>query len=377
MIYLDNAATTPIAPEVLRAMQPFLETYYGNPAAKHYGLAMHSKQAVEIARQHIAALIGARPEEIVFTSSGSESNNFIIKGILEQSPHKHLVTTVAEHSSTYETAKYLESKGHSVTYLSVNKNGQIAIQELLDTLSTPTSLVSINWVNNEIGTVAPLEELADICKRHAVPLHVDATQAVGKLPLDVKSHGISYLSFSAHKIYGPKGIGACYINSETETKRPDPLIHGGGQEGDLRAGTLAVHNIVGFGEAAVLLRERLDADTSNSKELENLLIEQLKSSLPWLQFNALDATRVSGLLSLTTPGVNNEILLRSMAEELALSTGSACSSTKPSRVLLELGYSLDEVRSTIRVSIGRYNTTEEITKAAALLTKSVKRLNIF
>lgn len=377
MIYLDNAATTPIAPEVWESMRPFLETQFGNPAAKHYSIANESRQAVENARKNIASLINATTKEIVFTSSASESNNFIIKGVVEQSPHRHLVTTVAEHSSSYETARYLESKGTKVTYLSVNRNGQISTQELIEALQNPTALVSINWVNNEVGTIVSVEEIASICKEHRVPLHLDATQAIGKIPVDVRQLDADYLSFSAHKIYGPKGIGACYIRDGELVMRPIPLIHGGGQEEDLRAGTLAVHNIVGFGKAASLLIERLPADILHSQQLEAILIKQLRSSIPKLQLNALNENRVPGLMSLTISGVNNEILLRSLGNRLALSTGSACSSTKPSRVLLAMGYSLNEVRSTIRVSLGRYNTPEEIEEAVTLITKYVKRLNIF
>lgn len=358
MIYLDNSATTQIAPEVQEAMLPYLKEEYGNPSSKYYTLAENAKQAVDHARKQVASLLGCDAEEIVFTSGATESNNMILKGIADFYKDKgnHIVTTKVEHASVLETCKYLEAKGFKVTYLDVDSFGRIDLQQLEHIiLNEKPLLVSIIWGNNELGSLNDCEAIADLCEKHQVFFHTDATQVVGKIKINLNEHpGIRFLSCSAHKIYGPKGIGACVIRKHKlgfKTKLT-PLLHGGGQENGYRSGTLAVHNIVGLGKAAELAEINLGSNREKLILLETLCRNILTEKFgDLLVFNSDSENKIPGVLSIQLKGINNELFIKKFANQIAVSTGSACSSSKPSYVLKAIGKSLEEIRSTIRISL--------------------------
>ncbi|MCD1261997.1 cysteine desulfurase [Paenibacillus athensensis] len=363
MIYLDHSATTPIHPDVLEAMLPFLQEEYGNPSSKYYALADNAKRAVTIAREQVASLINCHHDEVVFTSGATESNNMILKGVVDyysEKPNysKQIITSAVEHPSVIETCAYLSSKGASVKYLAVDKFGRISTQQVEDMLytQTPPLLISLIWGNNEVGSLNPIEEIALLCAKAKVFFHTDATQVAGKLPINLRQlPGLRFLSLSAHKLNGPKGIGAAIIRKQSEElyTKLTPLLHGGGQENEYRSGTLAVHNIVGFGKAAELAKSNLESNRKKLLELETLLTEILQTNLSGkVIFNHDTKEKLPGILSVQFKGVNNELLLKKLSKFAALSSGSACSSSKPSHVLQAMGKSLEEIRQTIRISMG-------------------------
>ncbi|MFZ3172297.1 MAG: cysteine desulfurase family protein [Carboxydocellales bacterium] len=359
MIYLDNSATTPVDREVLEAMLPYLKEEFGNPSSKYYTLAENAKKAVEDARQKVADLINCQPSEIVFTSGSSESNNFVIKGVADyyQNKGKHIITTSVEHKSVIETCKYLALKGYDVDFLKVNRYGQVEPDTLEKAIRQDTILVSIMWGNNEIGSLNGVAKLAQICKENEIFLHCDATQVIGKVEVDMQEIPMDFLSLSAHKFYGPKGIGACFIrkNKLGLKTKITPLIHGGGQENGYRAGTLAVHNIVGLGKAAEIAKRSFGNYVENLRNLESSLTESLVAQIKEIRINTPLSAKIPGVLSLTIPGVNNELLVRDLANSgFAVSTGSACSANEPSYVLSAIGMPLDEIRSTIRLTLNKY-----------------------
>lgn len=358
MLYLDNSATTQILPEVKEAMLPYLLEEFGNPSSKYYGLAQNAKEAVETARKHIAQLLSCETDEVIFTSGATESNNFIIKGVAHyyKDKGKHIITSKVEHPSILETCKFLEENGYRVTYLDVDQFGRIYIDQLVTAIQEDEPiLVSIMWGNNELGSLNSIEEIAQICKEHQVFFHTDATQIVGKVPLDLSEiDGINFLSCSSHKFHGPKGVGVTVIRKD-ELGLPiqiTPLLHGGGQERDIRSGTLAVHNIVGMGKAAELAYTNLEVNIHTLEQLETHLTNILKNKFQnHIQFNNDMKNKIPGILSIIFKGINNETLVRSLAPVAAVSTGSACSSSKPSHVLQAIGLTMEEVRSTIRFSL--------------------------
>lgn len=368
MIYLDNSATTAVHPEVLTEMLPYLQEEYGNPSSKYYTLAENAKSAVELARTQVSNLIGCNPDEVIFTSGATESNNMIIKGVADfySDKGKHIVTSKVEHPSIIETCKYLESKGFKITYLEVDVFGRINTNDLktiLDSNDKPI-LVSIIWGNNEIGSLNDIDSIASMCYEYDVFFHTDATQVLGKSPIKLDEvPGIKFLSCSAHKVFGPKGIGACIIKKHNlgfKTKIT-PLLHGGGQENDYRSGTLAVHNIVGFGKAAELARNNLNQNIEYLLKLEESIKNLLQQKFgETLIYNNDIKTKIPGLLSIQLKGINNELLIRKLSKEIAISTGSACSSTKPSHVLKAIGKDLDEIRSTLRITLSPYLKEEEL-----------------
>jgi cysteine desulfurase len=368
MIYLDNSATTAIAPEVLDAMLPYLKEEFGNPSSKYYTLAENAKKALEKARQQVADFIGCESDEVIFTSGATESNNFILKGVADyyQNKGKHIVTSKVEHPSIIESCKYLESKGYKVTYLDVDHYGRVDINEIEKLLTSDIKpiLVSIMWGNNEIGSLNDVPAISELCMKNDVFFHTDATQVMGKTPVVLDDHpGINFLSCSAHKLHGPKGVGACIIRkSKLGTKTNiTPLLHGGGQENDYRSGTHAVHNIVGFGKAAELAQQHLNENINKLAELEAEVKDVLvKKFGEILVFNNDDQQKIPGLLSIQLKGINNELFIKKTADQLALSTGSACSSSKPSHVLAAAGKSLDEVRTTIRITLSTDTNVEEM-----------------
>jgi len=372
MIYFDNSATTMIHPEVVEAMLPYLKEEFGNPSGKYYRAAENARKAVENAREQVAKLLGCQTDEVVFTSGTSESNNMVLKGMIDplQRMDAHFVTTKTEHPSILETAKYLQSRGCNVTFLEVDRFGRVRLEQLKDVLDQKPTLVSVIWGNNEIGSLNPIREIANLCESMGVPFHTDATQVVGKLQVNMEVDRIRFLSCSAHKIHGPKGIGACVIRKNELGIRTKltPLIHGGGQEGDYRSGTLSVHNIVGFGKAAEIALKDLVKTSNHLRQLEEVLVDRLKSLFPGVvHFNSDTKDKVPGIVNVRFSGVNNELLLKKLADRVAMSTGSACSSGKPSHVLESIGLQLDQIRQSVRISLSRYNTLDEVEAFLAIL----------
>lgn len=377
MLYLDNSATTRIHPEVLDAMLPYLKEEYGNPSSKFYSLAENAKKAVTHAREQVAELLGCDPDEVVFTSGATESNNMIIKGVADYygnqtSNNKFLLTSIVEHPSVIETFKYLEECDFSVNFLDVDQFARVTANQVKETVARNKPLLtSIMWGNNEIGSLNPIEDIASIFEENSLFFHTDATQVIGKVPVDLHKHeGIRFLSMSGHKIGGPKGVGAAIIRKQSKEiyTRLTPLFHGGGQENNYRSGTLAVHNIVGLGKASELARKNLDSNVKRLNELEQYLTDILKTNLgDKIRFNSDEKNKIPGLISVQFVGVNNELLLKKLSTYAALSSGSACSSSKPSHVLNAAGKSLEEVRQTIRITL-----SPEINESELDLFRSIR-----
>ncbi|WP_375105962.1 cysteine desulfurase family protein [Lysinibacillus fusiformis] len=360
LLYLDNSATTPIHPDVKDAMLPYLLEEFGNPSSKYYSYAVNSKDAVLTARQQLAELLGCKKDEVIFTSGSTESNNFILKGITNQRKQdgKHIITTSVEHPSVLEVCKYLEQIGYELTILPVDEFGRVSIGDFSEAIRSDTILVSIQWGNNELGTLQPMTDIATICLEKGIFLHSDATQVIGKIELNLEDFpGLSAISISSHKYFGPKGIGAVFLRQDQYNMFPEitPLLHGGGQENGLRSGTLAVHNIVGMGKASEIAHLNLTKNILKLTKLENYLKEILSNQFgSKIKFNNSINQKIPGILSVQFIGINNEILVKQLAPIMAVSTGSACSSSKPSHVLAAIGLELNEIRQTIRFSLSPY-----------------------
>lgn len=360
-VYLDNSATTPIKGDVLKEMLPFLTENYGN-ASSLYTPGLIARRALDEAREKVATLINAKPNEVYFTGCGSESDNWVLKGVASALKNKgnHIITTVTEHPAMLRTCEYLEKNGYEVTYLGIDDQGRLKPEELEAAIKETTILVSIMMVNNEIGTIHPIKELAAIAKKHGVLFHTDAVQALGNVPIDVKDLGVDFLSMSAHKIYGPKGVGGLYIRRGAKL---GTLIFGGGQESGKRAGTENVAGIVGFGKAAELAMNGLDEHIKHSTEIRNYLADKLTSEIPDIIINGSMENRHPGNLNVTFKYIEGEsILIQLDACGICISTGSACSSKslKPSHVLLALGVPDELIHGTIRFSVGDFTTKEDI-----------------
>ncbi|WP_079478866.1 cysteine desulfurase family protein [Halobacillus salinus] len=366
MLYLDNSATTPILPEVRDKMMTYLSNEYGNPSGKYYELAENANKAVEEARTHVSTLLDAKMKEIIFTSGATESNNMVIKGVADYYSSKgtHIVTSKAEHSAVIDVCKFLESKGYEITYLDVDRYGRVDPQELSDQIREDTILVSIMWGNNELGSLNNMELISQICEEENVFLHTDATQILGKVAINWSElPGISFLSCSAHKMHGPKGVGALLVRSDQYGKLIPftPLFHGGGQEKGLRSGTYSVHNVVGFGEAARISTLNLQQNQKNLMSLESRLIEILNEKFhDHISYNSDDTNKIPGVINVRFIGINNEVLLKKLSPVIAASTGSACSSAAPSHVLQAIGLDLRAVRESIRFSFSPYTTLDEV-----------------
>lgn len=370
MLYLDNSATTKIHPEVLEAMLPYLQEEYGNPSSKFYSLAENAKKAVATAREQVAQLLGCDIDEVVFTSGATESNNMIIKGVADyynknENVTTDLLTSAAEHPSVLETVQFLGERGYNSTFLDVDSFARVNIHNVTEVVAQQKPLLtSIMWGNNEIGSLNPMHELSELFAANDLFLHTDATQVIGKIPVDLRKYtGIRFLSMSGHKIGGPKGIGAAIIRKQSKEiyTRLTPLLHGGGQENNYRSGTLAVHNIVGLGKAAELAAKKLELTAQRLSRLEEYLVDILKTNLgDKIIFNSDIQDKIPGLISLQFIGVNNELLLKKLSSFIALSSGSACSSSKPSHVLIAAGKSLEEVRQTIRITLSADITEKDL-----------------
>lgn len=363
-VYMDHHATTPVDPRVLETMLPYFTEHFGNATSIDHEYGTIAGQAVETARQQIARLINAKPDEIIFTSGATESNNLAIIGAAERYADRgnHIITCVTEHPAVLDPCRYLESKGWRVTYLPVNQYGLVDPDTLRREITPETVLVSIMVANNEIGTIAPVEEIGRIVREHEVLFHTDATQAVGKIPVDVETMNIDMLSMSAHKMYGPKGVGAIYVSKRRPRVRLAEQIHGGGHERGMRSGTLNVPGIVGFGKAAELCRQEMGTEADRLRSLRDWLWDELRARLDCIQLNGHVTERLPHNLSCALPGVESRSLLVQVKREVSLSTGSACTTAKvePSHVILALGYGEERAHCSLRFGLGRGNSVADI-----------------
>jgi cysteine desulfurase len=356
MIYLDNASTTKIRKEVLDEMMPYLTDVYGNPSAKYYEQAIIAKDAIDLARNRVASLLNCRDDEVIFTSGATEGNNMVIKGVADYYAHKgkHIITTSIEHASIIETCKYLDTKGFEITYLKVDEKGLIDINELRDSIRKDTILVSVMWVNNEIGSINDIKKIAQLCAMNNVMFHTDATQAVGKIDINLSIfEKINFLTFSAHKIHGPKGIGATIVRKDKLgiNIKLTPLIHGGDQESGYRSGTLPIHDIVGLGKACQITKKEYKNQRETLHATHEIMEKLIKKYFGDKVIIINDfPSKVDGIISIRLPGINNQLFLKSISKLFAASTGSTCSINKPSHVLKEIGLKNDEIRETIRIS---------------------------
>jgi cysteine desulfurase len=376
-IYLDCHATTPVDERVLAAMLPYFSESFGNPASINHSYGWEAEAAVKQAREMIASAINCSPEEIVFTSGATEANNLAIEGVAESYYHKgqHLITCVTEHRAVLDPCRYLEGMGFEVTYLPVRADGSIDLEILDQNIRPDTILVSIMAANNEIGTLHPLAEIGKICRRREVLFHTDGAQAIGKIPLDVAAMSIDLMALTAHKVYGPKGIGALYVRRRQPRVKVAAQIHGGGQERGMRSGTLPTPQIIGFAKAIDLALGDLAAESSRLLELRERLRGQLES-LEGVYLNGSLDQRLPGNLNLSFAGVDGAALLLGLQATVALSSGSACSSTTiaPSHVLKALGHDDKLASASLRFGIGRFNTAAEIDLVAQQVITTVRAL---
>jgi cysteine desulfurase len=373
-IYLDNHATTPVDPRVLEAMLPYLTGKFGNAASHSHQFGWDASAAVENARQQIARLIGASSGEIVFTSGATESDNLAIKGVAEacQANGNHIITVVTEHKAVLDTCDHLEKLGYTVTYLPVGVDGLIDLARLRDAFTDKTILVSIMAANNEIGVLQPIEQIGKLCRERGVVFHSDAVQALGRVPLDVKTMNLDLASLTAHKNYGPKGCGALYVRSGV---RVAPIIHGGGHERGMRSGTLNVPGIAGFGKACETSSQEMPEESCRIAGLRNRLRDKLLAELDDVLINGSMEHRLPGNLNISFLGIEGETLMTAV-KDIAVSSGSACHSDKvePTHVLKALGLSDEAAGSAIRFGIGRFNTEPEIDYVAGRVVEAVKSL---
>lgn len=374
-IYMDNAATTPVKKEVLDEMLPYFSENYGNPSSI-YSLGSKSKVAVEKAREQVAKAIGADKKEIYFTGGGSESDNWAIKGVAYKNKEKgnHIITSKIEHHAVLHTCEYLEKHGFVVTYLDVDEDGLINLEDLKNAITDKTILITIMYANNEIGTIQPIDEIANIAKEKNIYFHTDAVQAIGNIKIDVKKQNIDMLSLSGHKLYGPKGIGALYVKNGVKL---DALIIGGGQERRKRAGTENLASIVGLGKAIELAYENLDENNEKLLKLRDKLIKDIEEKIPYVRLNGHRTQRLPGNVNFCFRFIEGESLLLSLdMVGIAGSSGSACTSGSldPSHVLLSIGLPHEIAHGSLRLSLGSFNTEEDVDYVVEHLIEIVDRL---
>lgn len=396
MIYFDNSATSPIDEEVYEAMLPYLREEYGNPSSKYYCKAVNAKAAVENARANVAKLIGANPEEIVFTAGATESTNFIIKGYLDYRKYygdgkNHVITSLVEHKATLNTCKFLNGeiysnndpttslfgekkcvdRGFEASFVGVDSTGAVIIDDVERSIKDNTAMISVIYVNNEVGTINDVKKIAEIAHRSKAAFHTDITQALGKMPIDVRNLDCDYLSCSSHKIYGPKGIGAAYLKSDKYGIEPiSAFIHGGEQEQGFRAGTLAVHDIVGFGKASEIAFKNTKKEEKRLAEIDHYLVKSL-SKIDDIALTNSSSNRMNGIVSIIVnrDNFNNERYIKKVCDDVALSTGSACSAGEPSYVIDAMGLQ-DKVNRVVRITVNKYTTKKEIDDLVTLLKQA-------
>lgn len=397
MIYFDNSATSPVDGEVLDAMLPYLREEYGNPSSKYYCKAVNAYNAVEDTRAKVAKLIGANPEEIIFTAGATESTNFIIKGYMDYRRYygdgkNHIITSVAEHKATLNTCKFLNGdlysnndptvtlfggkksvdRGYEASFVGITETGEILATTVEEAIKNNTAMVSVIYVNNEVGTISDVSGIAKLCAKKGIAIHSDLTQAIGKMEIDVHDMGLDFASCSAHKIYGPKGIGAAFVKSDAYGIPPiTAFMHGGEQENGFRAGTLAVHNIVGFGKAAEIALRDLEANEQKILHFDQMLITGLME-MPDISLTNKSDKRLPGIISIVIDkkDFNNERFIKHVSDRLALSTGSACSAGEPSYVITALGLE-DKVSKVLRISLNKHTTEEEINQLIKILQEEL------
>jgi cysteine desulfurase len=374
LVYLDNNATTPLDPAVADKMCGFLREHFGNPSSL-YPIGRAVKDLVSQAREQVAGALGAHRSEIVFTGSGTEADNFALRGVLDAFPDKNeVIVSSIEHPAILNAAKYLEKKGLRITYLPVDGTGLVDLDFLRDALTPQTAIVSVMHANNEIGTIQPVEQIASLAREKGALVHTDAVQTFGKLDLDVEKLGVDLLTVSAHKIYGPKGVGALYVRRGVDIC---PLIYGGQQEKSRRGGTENTIGIVGFGEAVRLLAERSREDRDRIERLSESLKQGIEGRIPKVRFNGHPERRVKGTLNFAFPGLEAEAILLALAtKEIYVSTGSACSeeSEEASHVLMSIGLRPEIARSSIRMSLGRFNTDQDVEVTLRELPEIIDKL---
>jgi len=377
-VYMDHHATTPVDPRVLEAMLPYFSQVFGNAASIDHEYGAEASHAVEAARQQIARLINARADEIIFTSGATESDNLAILGIAEQYADRgnHIITCVTEHKAVLDTCRYLERKGWRVTYLPVDQQGLVDPDDVRRAITPDTVLISIMTANNEIGVLAPIAEIGRIAREHEVLFHTDAAQAVGHIPIDVEAMNIDLLSMSAHKIYGPKGIGALYVRKRHPRVRVAEQMHGGGHERGMRSGTLNVPGIVGFGKALEIAGREMETEGQRLRSLRDRLWAELQTRLDHVELNGHPTQRLPHNLSIAIPGIESRSLLVQLKHDVALSTGSACTTAKvePSHVILALGYGEERAHCSLRFGLGRENTEADVDFVVERLVVAVQRL---
>lgn len=374
-VYLDYSATTPVKEEVLKEMIPYFTEKFGNPSSL-YDKGLEAKAAVDHAREQLAALINADPKEIYFTAGGTEADNWSLMGVADKLKDKgnHIITTKIEHHAILHSCEFLEKHGYEVTYLGIDKNGRISLEELENAITDKTILISIMMVNNEIGTVQPIKEIGKIAKAHKIIFHTDAVQALGNVPIDVKDMGIDLMSMSSHKIYGPKGEGALFMRKGL---RISNYIHGGAQENSKRAGTENLTGIVGFGKAAELARINFDKHVQHCSELRNYLVDRILKEIPDTQLNGTMEGRHPGNANITFKFIEGESILLLLNQfGISVSTGSACSSKslEPSHVLVALGVPVEMIHGTVRFTVGDFTTKEDIDYVIEKLKIIVEKL---
>jgi len=376
LIYLDNAASTAVHPDVVKEMLPYFDVQYGNPSSIHQ-FGRKARKAIQKARKQVATLIGADPNEILFTSGGTESNNTILDGVLntngEPDP-EHIITSSIEHEAVLQPCKDFENVGIKITYLPVDEHGIVNPDDITNSINSHTILVSIMFANNEVGTIQPIKEISEICKKYQIPLHTDAVQAVGKIPINVKELGVDALSISSHKINGPKGIGALFIKKGLMVT---PQILGGGQENGMRSGTENVASIVGFGKACEIVKDKLSDNISHFQTLHSSMLSRIVKEIPHVKLNGHPQNRIFNNIHLTFLGINGEDLIIKLDEHgIAASTGSACSvhTQKASHVLKAMGFNHEQITGSLRISFGYTNTLNEVEQTVEVLKKVVSEL---
>ena len=375
-IYLDHHATTPVDPRVLDAMLPYFTEKFGNASSLDHPFGYEASVAVEDAREKIANAIGARHDEIIFTSGATESDNIALMGTMQKYVDRgnHLITCVTEHKAVLDTARHLESLGKKVTYLPVNQYGEINLEELESAITDETVMISIMTANNEIGTIADVEAIGKVAHEHEVIFHTDAAQAVGHIPMNVEKMNIDLLSFSGHKMYGPKGIGALYVRGLRPRIKPDPIFYGGGQERNIRPGTLNVPGIVGFGKAMEIAVKEMSAENKRFREWSDLMLKEFEKNGGKL--NGHPTKRLSHNLNIYFPEIESKAIINSISKEIAISVGSACTTqiVEPSHVLLGIGLVEAQTHSSIRIGFGRFNTEDEIQFAKNMIVNCIKNI---